>query len=310
MRCQKLRSLLPAYCNGELAGPTLVTIERHFHTCPSCRQDLSAHRLISGGVSSLKRDASVITNMEHITSSKEAPVRPMFRPMYRVSEDFNTRLLDRIAEERYAEVRTQAHLPKKTPLFGWARIVPASVTLAALAVVAVGLSSEKSNDPLQLSKSGSEALISAPALAEFDAPPLGERLGLNDKYMTAYMTAQPINNPTFDGSSRSVVTERAAPVSGSGLVASRSGALPRWQFTRQLERARRIMEISNSLGMGHTYFEVVRFQTSMGAGVMVVRVNPYYNMPRQRQPQIILRPNTLRESDGRTPAGRLVGGSF
>lgn len=306
MRCQKLRSLLPAYCNGELTGPTLVTIERHFHTCPSCRQDLSAHRLISGGVASLKKGASVITNMEHITSSKEASVRPM----YRVSEDFNNRLLNRIAEERYAEVRTRAHLPKKTPLFGWARIAPAAVTVAALAVVAVGLSSEKSSDQLQLSQSVSKTLVSAPALAEFDAAPLGERLGLNDKYMSAYMTAQPINNPTFDGSSRSVITKRAAPVSGSGLVASQSGALPRWQFTRQLERARRIMEISNSLGMGHTYFEVVRFQTSQSAGVMVVRVNPYYNMSRQRQPQIILRPNMLRESDGRTPAGRLVGGSF
>lgn len=311
MRCQKLRSLLPAYCNSELESSTLVTIERHFHTCSSCRQDLSAHRLVCGQVRSLKKSASAITSMEHlnshITSSKEAPVRTM----YRVSEDFNARLLNRIAHERYAQVRAQAYLPKKAPLFGWMRIAQAAVSVAVLAFVAVGLVSDKSNDSLQSSSGASKALVSAPAQVEspvikFQDPPLGERLGLNEKYMTA----QPINNPVFAGASRPAVSKSSTGSSGSALVASQSRAFPRWQFTQQLERARRIMEISNSLGMGHAYFEVIQYQTSHSSGVMIVRVNPYYNVSRQRQPQIILRPNPLRESDGRTPAGRLVGGSF
>ncbi len=243
-----------------------------------------------------------MTYMEHITSSMEAPVRPM----YRVSEDFNTRLLNRIADERYAQVKAQAYLPKKAPLFGWARITQAAVSVAVLAFIAVGLVPKKTNDSIQPSQSVSKALVSAPALVDLQAPPLGERLGLNEKYMTA----QPINNPVFAGASRPAVSKSSTGASGAALVASQSKAFPRWQFTQQLERARRIMEISNSLGMGHTYFEIIQYQTSHSAGVMIVRVNPYYNVSRQRQPQIILRPNSLRESDGRTPAGRLVGGSF
>lgn len=316
MRCQKLRSLLPAYCNGELESSKLSAIERHFHTCPSCRQDLSAHRLISGGVASLRQTAPDITHfvqttleqttLEQTTSSMEAPVNPM----YRVSEGFNTRLLDRIADERYAEVRSRAHLPKKAPLFIWTQFAPAAVIAAALALVVVGLAPDKAADSLQPARSSSKALVSAPASitasADFDTPPLGERLGLNEKYMTA----QPVNNPTFAGASPARVSEGAAPAYGAALVSSQPGAIVRWQFTRQIERARRIMEISNSLGMGHTYFEIIQYRNPLSSGVMVVRVNPYHYTSRQRQLQIILRPNLLREYDGRTPAGRLVGGSF
>jgi hypothetical protein len=59
-------------------------------------------------------------------------------PKVTVSEDFNARLLNRIAEERFAETRTNAHFPpKRVPMVRWQRAIPAVVTAAILLIAGV-----------------------------------------------------------------------------------------------------------------------------------------------------------------------------
>jgi hypothetical protein len=60
-------------------------------------------------------------------------------PQMKLSEDFNTRLLNRIGQERFAETRTRAYLPKRAPMFRWHLVVPAMATMALVIVTAVGL---------------------------------------------------------------------------------------------------------------------------------------------------------------------------
>ena len=60
-------------------------------------------------------------------------------PKPTVSDDFNTRLLNRVAQERFKETRTRAYLPKKAPVLGWGRLVPAMATVClVLAFVFTG----------------------------------------------------------------------------------------------------------------------------------------------------------------------------
>jgi hypothetical protein len=58
----------------------------------------------------------------------------------KLSDDFNTRLLNRIAQERFAETRTKAYLPSRVPGL-WRRIaVPAMTTMAVALFCLVGYS--------------------------------------------------------------------------------------------------------------------------------------------------------------------------
>jgi hypothetical protein len=93
-------------------------------------------------------------------------------PESKVSDDFNARLLDRVARERFAETRTQAYLPKPAPLFLWRQAVPVAIT-AVLALFA-GITMFGSSDQ----NSGTY---------------LADRGGLDD----SYLTAQPANNPNM-----------------------------------------------------------------------------------------------------------------
>jgi len=45
-------------------------------------------------------------------------------PKYSVSEDFNSRLLKKIADERFSETRSRAYLPKKIPVLTFNRLAP------------------------------------------------------------------------------------------------------------------------------------------------------------------------------------------
>ena len=54
-----------------------------------------------------------------------------------MTADFNTRLLDRIGQERFKETRTRAYLPRRAPVVGWRQVVPALSVVAVLALVAV-----------------------------------------------------------------------------------------------------------------------------------------------------------------------------
>lgn len=146
MRCRKVRSYLSAYCNEELTGGRKLAVSEHLATCSSCRKEEAIYRSVSLAGRQVKS--------------------------LRVSDDFNTKLLNRIAQERFAETRTKAYLPKNAPLAVWSKLVPAVVT--ACLVLAVGLYSLDSFD----NSNGGMPMADT-----------GER--------PDYMTVQPINNPNM-----------------------------------------------------------------------------------------------------------------
>jgi hypothetical protein len=98
MRCRKVRSFLSAYCKGELPEKRTGAISDHLEGCPRCRFEETAYREMSQYIDKL--------------------------PKYSVSEDFNSRLLKRIAEERFSETRSRAYLPKKIPVLTFNRLAP------------------------------------------------------------------------------------------------------------------------------------------------------------------------------------------
>ena len=146
MRCQKVRSYLSAYCNDELSGDKKLALDTHLAGCAACRKEEVVFRLL------------------HETK-KELPV-------FKVSDDFNNKLLNRIGQERFAETRTKAYLPSNPPLFVWKKVVPAVVSVCLLIVTAVALiSSQNSLNPNSMS--------------------IAQKNNTND----AYLYAQPTNNP-------------------------------------------------------------------------------------------------------------------
>ena len=102
MRCRKVRSCLSAYCNDELSGRRQASVREHLGRCADCRREEAIFRELQGSVTTL--------------------------PKFRVTADFNTKLLNRIAQERFQETRTKAFFPKRAPVLGWGRLVPAVAT--------------------------------------------------------------------------------------------------------------------------------------------------------------------------------------
>lgn len=102
MRCRKVRSFLSAYCNNELPEKRQASVREHLGRCDDCRREEAVFRELKGSVDTL--------------------------PKYRVTDDFNTRLLNRVAQERFKETRTKAYLPRRAPILGWGRLVPAMAT--------------------------------------------------------------------------------------------------------------------------------------------------------------------------------------
>ena len=80
MRCRKARSYLSAYCNDELTDRTRLAVSDHLSTCSTCRKEEAIYR-------------SMISSGAEIEGLK-------------VDDDFNTRLLNRSAQERFAQTRT------------------------------------------------------------------------------------------------------------------------------------------------------------------------------------------------------------
>ncbi|MFZ1684237.1 MAG: zf-HC2 domain-containing protein [Candidatus Zixiibacteriota bacterium] len=114
MRCRKVRSCLSAYCKDELAGRQLLAVKSHLGECEDCRKQEEFVRVMHQKTAELKGPA--------------------------LSMDFNTKLLNRIGQERFGETRTRAYLPKRAPLVMWRRVVPvlASVAVVAFAIVSMG----------------------------------------------------------------------------------------------------------------------------------------------------------------------------
>lgn len=145
MRCRKVRSFLSAYCKDELGAGRRLAIGEHLSNCSSCRRQEAIYR-----------------------SMNEASSR---MPDLRVSDDFNTRLLHRVAQERFAETRTKAYLPRPAPLIAWGKVIPVLTTVCLVALVAVVAPRISRNVPFTDSADRS----------------------LDD----SYLTAQPIDNPNL-----------------------------------------------------------------------------------------------------------------
>ncbi len=182
MRCRKVRSFLSAYCRDELEGRQRRRVSDHLLACRSCRTQEAAFRNLNsaaGEMSSLS-----------------------------VSKDFNQKLLQRVAQERFAETRTRAYLPKEAPLFMWRKLVPIAVT-ACVAVLAIITTLTPVMD-----KGGAEYASHGGAVDD-------------------YMTVQPVHNPNMtvalkdDWSleNQMAKTERINRISNTVIPAS-SFALP------------------------------------------------------------------------------------
>lgn len=116
MRCQKARSYLSAYCNNELTGAAQIEISEHLAGCPECRREESAYQAVRNGAPNVSK--------------------------LRVSADFNSLLLNRVAEERFAETRSAAYFPResvRTFNRGWLPVFATAVV--AFAAIGVSISS-------------------------------------------------------------------------------------------------------------------------------------------------------------------------
>jgi hypothetical protein len=145
MRFRKVRSFLSAYCNDELSGKRHDAVREHI----AQDERLQAEARAFGAIRKVSEEL----------------------PGMKVSKDFNADLLNRIAEERFAETRSRAYLPPtRVPSPRWMKVAPAMA--AAMLVVAVGIG------------------MLAPE-ANLLTPPAGQSTGLDNRYLTA----QPVSNP-------------------------------------------------------------------------------------------------------------------
>ena len=148
MRCRKARSYLSAYSNNELTGRRLIAVREHLSTCAACRKEEAVYR-------SLRR------------VGKDLPETP-------VSDDFNARLLNRIAEERFTETRTRAYLPRTAPVVQWWKVVPSVVSVLILCLLAYNTFwPNYNNQPV--------------SIAEVD-----------ESLDNTYLTVQPVDNPNME----------------------------------------------------------------------------------------------------------------
>lgn len=122
MRCQKVRSFLSAYCNDELDSRRKMAISDHLSDCAVCRKEEAFHK-------SIKKATPEIGSLK-------------------VSDSFNDKLLNRIAQERFKETRTKAYLPKPVPVLTWGRLVPVVASTFVMALVALSLFFSNGDNPM------------------------------------------------------------------------------------------------------------------------------------------------------------------
>lgn len=208
MRCQRARYYLSAYCRDELPGGKRKAIAAHLQICPECRREEAVQVEMAGAAKGL--------------------------PRCDVSADFNTRLLNRIAAERFHETRTRAFFPKRVPLVNWGRAVPIMAT--ACFVLAFVFAGGVKNLFIHTNESAMTAQVEQ-----------SQDNGMDN----SYMTVQPQANRTF------------AQHTNSG-----------WTFQKQVARANRIRGLMNSLaseGAFNTYSPPVTGNPHMllGPGIFI-----------------------------------------
>jgi len=168
MRFRKVRSFLSAYSNDELEGRQKDVVREHL------AQD-----------ESLKREALIFKKIKDGTRE--------FKDI-KLSDDFNARLLNRIAKERFVETRTKAYLPARIPGL-WRKIaVPAMTTLAVALFGLVGYATWQ-NLPAQTAAIGQVASVDQP-------------LGDDNSYLYVSSAANPNLNRPISGRTLSTLVER------------------------------------------------------------------------------------------------------
>ncbi len=217
MRCRRVRSFLSAYCSDELDSRQKLAISEHLVDCEACRKEEATYR--------------------HMANAAQEMVR------HSVSEDFNACLLNRIADERFAETRTKAYLPKAAPLMLWSRVIP--VVAAACLAVLLGVSAMIPSEDDQM-------------------PMIAEETDLDN----SYLTVQPDSNPNMTVNMRQnwslngqlARAERANRISNS-LTSSRNAGM--WNHSHDWARltssgSRPLPYVSNY----HRFRPVVRVYVS------------------------------------------------
>ena len=111
MRFRKIRSYLSAFSNDELSDRKQERV----------REELA-------GSEALRREESIYRSIRDCCPEL---------PKENVSNDFNARLLDRIARERFAETRSRAFMPRTSVPHAWGRLVPVLATVATLVIVGI-----------------------------------------------------------------------------------------------------------------------------------------------------------------------------
>lgn len=140
MHCRRVRSYLSAFSNDELTGAVLREVREHLATCRECRSEEAIYRTVR-------------------LATRQLPSR-------HIGADFNAKILDRVARERFAETRTKAYLPKAAPSMVWRRLVPVLSSVAVIALVAIGVAQYT---PAPQESTGTSAAVD---------------IGKNDDYLT------------------------------------------------------------------------------------------------------------------------------
>ena len=148
MRCRKVRYFLSAYCKDELGGRRKLAVSEHLSHCSACRREEVIYRTLNDTKAEM--------------------------PGFKVSADFNNKVMDRIARERFSETRTKAYLPKKAPVLAWGKAVPAFVSVCMVVLIAVSFMS----GGLQDMNNGMMATS-------------------NNNVDDSYLTVQPTHNPNM-----------------------------------------------------------------------------------------------------------------
>lgn len=149
MRCRRVRSYLSAFCSDELQGRKKLAVSEHLENCPECRR-------VRADYAALNESRRLIAQMK-------------------VSDNFNNALLNRIGQERFAETRTKAYMPKKAPVVRWTAVIP--VVAAVCLVFAITMSGLLPHNGNTLQE-------------------MANYTNGNDIY-DAYLTVQPDNNPNL-----------------------------------------------------------------------------------------------------------------
>lgn len=215
MRCRKARSCLPAYCSDELAGQRQLALSEHLSTCQECRREEAIYRSLNQATDKLSHGS--------------------------LSEDFNNKLLNRIASERFAETRSKAYMPNKAPLMAWSRVVPAIATACLAIIVTVTAFQSDGEQPVGSSENRSLAMDDSYLTVQPTHNPnmtarLDRNWSLNDQLAKAERMNRISNRLSIDGSFVGV----NSPYSGSRFLSQRLRPIP---FASNYYRIRPIIRV-------------------------------------------------------------------